>query len=94
MIILANNGFEHLKNLGSPKLLPILFMPLVGIGFMTIKKCKYLLYTTPLIIIFPISCYYHPDFDMVRMFTHFYHFMGCVSVCLYVKTLTRWVIIY
>ena len=82
IVILANNGFEHLKNLGSPKLLPILFMPLVGIGFMMIKKCKYLLlYISPLIIIFPILCYYHPDFDMVRMFTPLLPFYGmCIGM--------------
>ena len=57
-------------------------MPLVGIGFMTIKKCKYLLlYISPLIIIFPILCYYHPDFDMVRMFTPLLPFYGmCIGM--------------
>lgn len=82
IIILTNNSFEHLKNLGSPKLLPILFMPLVGIGFMMIKKCKFLiLYISPLIIFFPILCYHHPDFDMVRMFTPFIPFYGmCIGM--------------
>ena len=47
IFILANNGFEHLKNLGSPKLIPILFMPLVGIGFMFLKKANICFYISP-----------------------------------------------
>ena len=82
IIILANNGYDHLKNLGSPKLLPILFLPLVGIGFMLIKKCKYLIvYITPFIIVFPILCYSHPEFNMVRMFTPILPFYGmCIGI--------------
>lgn len=81
IIVLANNGYDHLKNLGSPKLLPILFLPLVGIGFMLIKKCKYLIvYITPFIIVFPILCYSHPEFNMVRMFTPILPFYGmCIG---------------
>ena len=82
IIVLANNGYDHLKNLGSPKLLPILFLPLVGIGFMLIKKCKYLIvYITPFIIVFPILCYSHPEFNMVRMFTPILPFYGmCIGI--------------
>ncbi len=80
IIILIKNSFEHLKNLGSPKLFPIFFLPLVGIGFLQLTKSRILfIFMTPLVIFFPLCGYYHPDFNLTRMFTPM---LPILSMCL------------
>lgn len=70
IIILIKNSYEHLKNFGSPKLFPIFFLPLVGIGFLRLVKNNILfIFMTPLVIFIPLCGYYHPDFNLTRMLT-------------------------